>query len=133
MSGALAPIRKLTDKTRNKFKSKLVPENKVTEEWNRLETQAAPTLLGPIASTTDEDQAKVLDPYDVFGQNQEIAEKNASDEEARRIAALPPPRPIPDEEELARVRRQQAARGRARKGRASTILSDSSYGSETLG
>lgn len=143
MSGVLAPIRKFAEKIQKKkgeHAQKILGDNKATKYATRVSNQKHAAYLGPIMGTSDEASgefgeagAALRDPADLFGEKGQRDEVKAADEEAARIAAIPPPRPLPDEQELDRVRKKSTARQRARRGRASTIMSDDSYGSDSLG
>ncbi len=105
-------------------------DGSLTREATRISNQKHAAYLGPIFNTQDmsgtsgesgEAGAALRDPYDVFGET-EIRKTRAAEEEAARN--YKPPTPIPDEEEIARVQRREAKR-RGRRGRSSTVLSDS--------
>lgn len=114
--------------------SKVPGGRKVKEATADLDTKVMEAMPSPFYKGSGEDTVRALqDSPDLFGEQQQAEERAAADEEAARIAAIPPPKPLPDDEEIDRVRKKNIAKQRARKGRASTILSDDSYGSDGLG
>lgn len=88
----------------------------------------------PTTPLSDSDSAtKINDPLNLTGEPKADAQRDA-DEESARVAAQARAnlRPLPDEEEIARQQKRSAARRRS-SGRSSTIVSDASYGSDSLG
>jgi hypothetical protein len=86
----------------------------------------------PTTPFSKNDAATVIaDPLNLTGEPAADAERKAAEEASAIISSLPAPRALPDAEAIARERRKRLARQR-NTGRSSTIMSDVSYGSDSL-
>lgn len=123
MGKVFAPLRRTMDKIQDKRGGLLKKAGLGSDLVKGDRAVQSVGVYQSALSSGDDGVDKVRDPIDLFGGASDTEKREAEEQEAARIAALPPPRPLPDEEEISRNRRKNKARTRST-GRASTILSD---------